>query len=163
MWYYWSNLFKLWPRYRFNLNMLGLMTHLKINNLMMDCTVYYTRRGSRNFLQGGVRPCQKKFPTHIFFSPQLVKPPPTPKKIQIILTWCMSLEGGGEKYKTYARCSGPLSREGSLSHHTRSNMRLRFSWSHPKDQPIQSPLTTRKEMAGDETEPLCQSQGWIQL
>jgi hypothetical protein len=39
-----------------------------------------------------------------------------------------------------------LSRERSLSCHTCFDMGPRFSRSHPKDRPIQSPLKTRKEM-----------------
>jgi hypothetical protein len=43
-----------------------------------------------------------------------------------------------------ARCSGPLSREGSLSCHTCCDTGPRFFRLHPKDRPIQSPLTTYK-------------------
>jgi hypothetical protein len=52
----------------------------------------------------------------------------------------------GCKISAYARHSGPLSREGSLSCHTYCDMGLRFFRSHPKDRPIQSPLTTRMGM-----------------
>jgi hypothetical protein len=47
----------------------------------------------------------------------------------------------------YARHSGPLSREGSLSCHTCSNTGPRCYRSHiKKDRPIKSPLTTHKGM-----------------
>jgi hypothetical protein len=41
---------------------------------------------------------------------------------------------------------GPLSREGSLSCHTYCDTGPRVFRSHPKNRPIQSPLTTRKGM-----------------
>jgi hypothetical protein len=44
------------------------------------------------------------------------------------------------------RCSGPLSREGSLSCHTYCDTGPPFFQSHPKDRPIQLPLTTRMGM-----------------
>ena len=44
--------------------------------------------------------------------------------------------------RAYARRSGPLSREGSLSCHTCCKTGPRFFRSHPKDLPIQSPFTT---------------------
>jgi hypothetical protein len=44
------------------------------------------------------------------------------------------------------RCSGPLSREGSLLCHTCCDMGPRFFWSHPKDRPIQLPFMTYKEL-----------------
>jgi hypothetical protein len=50
------------------------------------------------------------------------------------------------KILAYARRSGPLRREGSLSCHTCCDMGPRFFVSHPKDRPIQSPLTTREGM-----------------
>jgi hypothetical protein len=50
------------------------------------------------------------------------------------------------KCSPYARRSGPLSREGSLSCHTCCDTGPRFFRSHPKDRPIQSPLTTHKGM-----------------
>jgi hypothetical protein len=50
------------------------------------------------------------------------------------------------KTKAYARRSGPLSREGSLSCHTCCDTGPHFFRSHPKDRPIQSPLTTHEEM-----------------
>jgi hypothetical protein len=46
----------------------------------------------------------------------------------------------------YARRWRPLSREGSLSCHTYCDTGPRFFRSHPKDHPIQSPLTTRMGM-----------------
>jgi hypothetical protein len=52
----------------------------------------------------------------------------------------------GYKIEAYARRSGPLSREGSLSCHTWCDTGPRFSRSYPKDRPIQSPLTTHKGM-----------------
>jgi hypothetical protein len=48
----------------------------------------------------------------------------------------------GCKIWAYARHSGPLSREGSLSCHTCCDTGTRFFRSHPKDHSIQSPLTT---------------------
>jgi hypothetical protein len=42
----------------------------------------------------------------------------------------------GCKIYAYARCSGPLNREGSLSCHTCCDTGPRFFWSHPKDCPI---------------------------
>jgi hypothetical protein len=48
----------------------------------------------------------------------------------------------GYKILAYARCSGPLSRERSLSCHTCYDT----GRSHPKDRPIQSPLTTHEGM-----------------
>jgi hypothetical protein len=50
------------------------------------------------------------------------------------------------KLGLYARRSGPLSREGSLSWHTCCDMGPRFFRSRPKIRPIQSPLTTRMGM-----------------
>jgi hypothetical protein len=47
------------------------------------------------------------------------------------------------KFKPMLRRSEPLSREGSLSCHTYWDMHPRFFWSHLKDHPIQSPVTTR--------------------
>jgi hypothetical protein len=52
----------------------------------------------------------------------------------------------GEGLPILGLCSGPLSKEGSLSCHTCCDRRPRFIRSHPKDQPIQSPLTTHEEM-----------------
>jgi hypothetical protein len=52
----------------------------------------------------------------------------------------------GCKIWAYARRSGPLSREGSLSCHTCCETGPRFFRSHPKDLPIQLPLTTRMGM-----------------
>jgi hypothetical protein len=52
----------------------------------------------------------------------------------------------GCKIKAYARRSGPLSREGSLLCHICCDTGPRFFWSHPKDRPIQSPLTTHEGM-----------------
>jgi hypothetical protein len=52
----------------------------------------------------------------------------------------------GCKIQTYARNSGPLSREGSLSCHTCCETGPQFLRSHPKVSPIQSPLTTHKGM-----------------
>ena len=52
----------------------------------------------------------------------------------------------GCKIQAYARRSGPLSREGSLSCHTCFDTGPQFSRSHPKDRPIQSPFTTHKGM-----------------
>jgi hypothetical protein len=49
----------------------------------------------------------------------------------------------GCKFSAYARRSGPLSREGSLSCDTCCDTGPRFFRSYPKDRPIQSPLTTR--------------------
>jgi hypothetical protein len=46
----------------------------------------------------------------------------------------------GCKISAFARCSGPLSREGTPA------ATPRFFRSHPKDRPIQSPLTTCKGM-----------------
>jgi hypothetical protein len=46
----------------------------------------------------------------------------------------------------HGRRSGPLSREGSLSCHTCCDMGPRFFLFHPKDSPIQSPLTTHEGM-----------------
>jgi hypothetical protein len=44
-------------------------------------------------------------------------------------------------------CSGPLSRGGgSFSYYTYCDTGPRFFWSHPKDCPIQSPLTTHEGM-----------------
>jgi hypothetical protein len=40
----------------------------------------------------------------------------------------------GLQILAYARLSGPLSREGSLSCHTYCDTELRFIWSHPKDR-----------------------------
>jgi hypothetical protein len=48
----------------------------------------------------------------------------------------------GFKILAYARRPGLLSREGSLSCHTYCDTGPRFFRSHPKDCPIQSPLTT---------------------
>jgi hypothetical protein len=45
--------------------------------------------------------------------------------------------------------SGPLSREGSSSFHTCWDTVPRFFWSHPKDRPNQSPLTTRIKGCGE--------------
>jgi hypothetical protein len=50
----------------------------------------------------------------------------------------------GEELQNLGQCSGPLSREGSLSYHTCCDMGPRFFQSHPKDLPIWSPLTTHK-------------------
>ena len=52
----------------------------------------------------------------------------------------------GCKIYAYARRSGPMSRKGSLSCHTSCDTGPRFFRSHPKDLPIQSPLTTNKRM-----------------
>jgi hypothetical protein len=52
----------------------------------------------------------------------------------------------GCKIWAYARRSGPLSREGSLSCHTCCDKGPRFFRSHRKDRPIQSPLTTHEGM-----------------
>jgi hypothetical protein len=52
----------------------------------------------------------------------------------------------GCKILAYARRSGLLSREGSLSCHTRCDTGPRFLWSYPKDRPIQSPLMTHEGM-----------------
>jgi hypothetical protein len=52
------------------------------------------------------------------------------------------------RIKAYARLSGPLSREGSLSCHICCDTGPRFFRSHPKDRPIQSPLTTHKGCGG---------------
>jgi hypothetical protein len=52
----------------------------------------------------------------------------------------------GCKIWAYARRSGPLSREGFLLCHTCCGTGPRFFRSHPKDRPIQSPLTTHKGM-----------------
>ena len=52
----------------------------------------------------------------------------------------------GCKIQAYARRSGPLSREGSLSCHTCCDTGPRFFRSHPKDRPIQSPFTTHEGM-----------------
>jgi hypothetical protein len=71
-----------------------------------------------------LRPAQEYF-THMETSPLPVK---------------------GCKIYAYARRSGPLSREGSLSCHTCCDTGPRFFQSHPKDRPIQSPLTTRMGM-----------------
>jgi hypothetical protein len=49
----------------------------------------------------------------------------------------------GCKILSYARRSGPLRREGSLSCHTCCDTGPRFFRSHPKDRPSQSPLMTR--------------------
>jgi hypothetical protein len=54
----------------------------------------------------------------------------------------------GCKIQAYARLLGPLSREGSLSCHTCSDTGPRFTRSHPKDRPIQSPLITHKGCGG---------------
>jgi hypothetical protein len=50
----------------------------------------------------------------------------------------------GCKIQAYARHSGPLCREGSLSCYTCCNTGPRFLRSHPKGCPIQSPLTTHE-------------------
>jgi hypothetical protein len=50
----------------------------------------------------------------------------------------------GEGLQNLGLCSGPLSREGSLSCHTSCDTGPRFFRSHPKDHPIQSPLTTHE-------------------
>jgi hypothetical protein len=52
----------------------------------------------------------------------------------------------GCKIWAYARRSGPLSREGSLSCHTCCDTGPRFFRSHQKDRPSQSPLTTHMRM-----------------
>jgi hypothetical protein len=52
----------------------------------------------------------------------------------------------GCKSLAYARRPGPLNRDGSLSCHTCCDTGPRFFRSHPKDRPIQSPLTTHKGM-----------------
>jgi hypothetical protein len=49
----------------------------------------------------------------------------------------------GCKILAFARCSGPLIREGSLSWHTCCDKVPRFFLSHPKNRPIYSPLKTR--------------------
>jgi hypothetical protein len=55
-------------------------------------------------------------------------------------------EGLLQNLGLYTRRSGPLSREGPLSCHTCCDTGARFFWSHPKDRPFQSPLTTQKGM-----------------
>jgi hypothetical protein len=50
------------------------------------------------------------------------------------------------KIYAYARHSGPLSREGSLLCHTCCDTGRQYFRSHPKDRPIQSPLTTHMGM-----------------
>jgi hypothetical protein len=52
----------------------------------------------------------------------------------------------GCKILAYARRSGPLNREGFLSCHACCNTGPWFFRSHPKDRPIQWPLTTRMGM-----------------
>jgi hypothetical protein len=52
----------------------------------------------------------------------------------------------GCKIYAYVQRSRPLSREGSLSCHTCCDMGLLVFRSHPKDRPIQSPLTTHEGM-----------------
>jgi hypothetical protein len=52
----------------------------------------------------------------------------------------------GCKILPYARGSGPLSREGSLSCHTCCDTGTRFFRPHPKNRPIQSPLTTQERV-----------------
>jgi hypothetical protein len=52
----------------------------------------------------------------------------------------------GCKIYACARRSGPLCREGFLSCHTCCDTGPRFFRSHPKDRPIQLPLTTHKGM-----------------
>jgi hypothetical protein len=52
----------------------------------------------------------------------------------------------GCKIKAYARRSEPLSREGSLLCHTYCDTGPHFTRSHPKDRPIQSPLTAHLGM-----------------
>ena len=52
----------------------------------------------------------------------------------------------GCKMLAYARRSEPLSREGSLSCRTCCDTGPRFFRSHPKDRPIQSPLTSHQGM-----------------
>jgi hypothetical protein len=56
----------------------------------------------------------------------------------------------GEGLQNLGLCSAlrPLSREGSLSCHACCDTGPRFFRSHPKDRPIQSPLTTRMGMLG---------------
>ena len=54
----------------------------------------------------------------------------------------------GFKILAYARSSGPLSREGSLSCNTCCDTRSRFFRSHPKDHRIQSSFTTHKGCGG---------------
>jgi hypothetical protein len=51
----------------------------------------------------------------------------------------------GCKMLAYARLLRPLSREGSLSCHTCCDTGPRFFLFHPKDRPIQSPLTTHED------------------
>jgi hypothetical protein len=52
----------------------------------------------------------------------------------------------GCKILAYARRSWPLSRKDSLSCHTCCDTGPQFFRSHPKERPIQSPLTTHKGM-----------------
>jgi hypothetical protein len=70
-------------------------------------------------------------------------------RMSLIFTYNMEtspLPVKGCKIQAYARRSGPLSREGFLSCHTCCDTGPRFFRSHPKDHPIQSPLTKRKGM-----------------
>jgi hypothetical protein len=54
----------------------------------------------------------------------------------------------GCKILAYARRSGPLSREGSLSCHTHCNTGPRFFRSHPKDHPFSRLLRHTRECGG---------------
>jgi hypothetical protein len=54
----------------------------------------------------------------------------------------------GCKIYAYARPSGPLNREASLSCYTCCDTGPQFFRSLPKDRPIQSPITTHKGMWG---------------
>jgi hypothetical protein len=78
----------------------------------------------------------------------------------IFIDWLFTVLRPAQEYFTYmetsplpvkgckilasAGCSGPLSREGSLSCYTCCDTGLQFFRSHPKDRPIQSPLTTHE-------------------
>jgi hypothetical protein len=76
----------------------------------------------------------------MWLSPFWRGPGPSFEKFWIPIT------GEGLHNLAYARHSGPLSREGSLSCHTYCVTGTRFLRSHPKDRHVQSPLTAHKGM-----------------